>query len=403
MPKITNKKIKGSHGLHKDSLKLQTMTALIKSFCGGVQGGQFLQKAPPRVKKFLKWYGKSKRGLPWRSTKDVYAIWVSEVMLQQTQVATVIPYYFRFLERFPTVEHLARAEEQEVLKFWEGLGYYSRGRNLHQAAKKVMTEYNGKIPGEPEEFRKLPGVGPYIMAAVLSIAFNIPLPAVDGNVMRVYTRFRGIGDNIRKNATRNRIFKELQEIIPAEAAGDFNQAFMELGALVCLPKVPKCRNCPLREECTAYNDRAVDRYPFKSPLKEVPEYNVSIAVISKGDRFYIQKRPSEGHLGGLWEFPGGKAKEDETPEEAILRECKEELGTGIKIIKKLALVHHAYTHFKIHMSVFICVLTNGEGDVHPPEGVPFQWITVDQLDDYPFPKANHKFFPILREYFTSIG
>jgi A/G-specific adenine glycosylase len=353
------------------------------------------------VNKLLEWYAKSKRGLPWRSTKDIYVIWVSEVMLQQTQVTTVIPYYFRFLEKFPTVEHLARAEEQEVLKFWEGLGYYSRGRNLHRAAKKIMTEYNGKIPGEPGEFRKLPGVGPYIMAAVLSIVFNIPLPAVDGNVMRVYTRFRGIGDDIRKNATRNRIFKELQAIIPVEAAGDFNQAFMELGAMVCLPKVPKCESCPLNEHCTAYIDRAVDRYPFKSPLKGVPEYNVSIAVISKGDRFYIQKRPSEGHLGGLWEFPGGKAKGDETPEEAILRECKEELGSRIKIIKKLALVNHAYTHFKIHMSVFVCAFAAEDEDVHPPAGIPFQWITVDQLEDYPFPGANHKFFPRLRDYFTS--
>lgn len=339
--------------------------------------------------------------MPWRGTKDIYAIWVSEVMLQQTQVTTVIPYYFRFLERFPTVEHLAQASEQEVLKFWEGLGYYSRGRNLHRAAKKIMTEYQGKIPEEPEEFRKLPGVGSYVMAAVLSIARDLPLPAVDGNVMRVYTRFQGISDDIRKNTTRNRIFKELQEIIPVDAAGDFNQAFMELGAVVCLPKVPKCTVCPLNEHCTAYINKAIERYPFKSPLPKVPEYNVSIGIIIKGDRFYIQKRPSKGHLGGLWEFPGGKSKEGETPEETLLRECKEELGTGIEIVKKLTLVHHAYTHFKIHMSVFICVFINDEKDVNPPEEVPWQWITVDQLEDYPFPKANHKFFPMLREYFRT--
>jgi A/G-specific adenine glycosylase len=350
------------------------------------------------VKKLLGWYGKNKRDLPWRGTKNIYAIWVSEVMLQQTQVTTVIPYYFRFLERFPAVEHLALASEQEVLKSWEGLGYYSRGRNLHRAAKKVMTEYSGKIPGDPGEFKKLPGVGPYMMAAVLSIAFNIPLPAVDGNVMRVYTRFRGIADDIRKTMTRNRIFKELQAIIPVEAAGDFNQSLMELGAVVCLPKVPKCTVCPLGQDCTAYIDRALERYPFKSPLKEVPEYNVSIGIISKRDRFYIQERPSEGHLGGLWEFPGGKAKEGETPEEALLRECKEELGTDLKIIKKLALVHHGYTHFKIHMSVFVCALAGEAEEVHPQVGAPFQWITVDELEKYPFPKANHKFFPILREY-----
>jgi A/G-specific adenine glycosylase len=322
-------------------------------------------------------------------------------MLQQTQVTTVIPYYFRFLERFPTVEHLAQAEEQEVLKLWEGLGYYSRARNLYRAAKTVITEYNGKIPEESEEFRKLPGVGSYVVAAVLSIARDIPLPAVDGNVMRVYTRFRGIGEDIRKNMTRNRIFKELQAIIPDDAAGDFNQAFMELGAVVCLPKVPKCRDCPLGENCTAYINQATERYPFKSPMPKVPEYNVSIGVIIKGDRFYIQKRPSRGHLGGLWEFPGGKSKERETPEETILRECKEELGRDIKIIKKLTLVHHGYTHFKIHMSVFICAFVNEDEDVRPPGEIPFQWITIDRLEDYPFPKANHKFFSILREYFRT--
>ncbi|UCH94298.1 MAG: A/G-specific adenine glycosylase, partial [Candidatus Aminicenantes bacterium] len=197
------------------------------------------------VKKLLEWYRTSKRDLPWRRTKDIYAIWVSEVMLQQTQVTTVIPYYFRFLDRFPTLRHLARASDQEVLKLWEGLGYYSRGRNLHRAAEKVLTEYNGKIPETLDKFQKLPGVGPYIAAAVLSIACNIPIAAVDGNVMRVYTRIQGISDDIRKGTTGKRIFKELQEVIPSDMAGNFNQAFMELGALVCTPKTPRCVVCPL--------------------------------------------------------------------------------------------------------------------------------------------------------------
>ena len=351
------------------------------------------------VDELLEWYKSNQRDLPWRKTKDIYAIWVSEIMLQQTQVAAVIPYYHRFLESFPTIERLARAEEQELLKQWEGLGYYSRVRNLHRAAKRVMDLYKGKIPTAPEEFRTLPGVGPYIAAAVLSIARGLPLPVVDGNVMRVITRFRSIDEDIRKNAVRDRISKALQEIIPKAGAGDFNQALMELGASVCTPKGPLCTACPLSKNCTAYQTQTIHRYPFKSPSRPVPEYNVSIGIILKGERFYIQKRPSDGHLGGMWEFPGGKAKEGESPEQALIRECREEIGAGIDIVQPLALVHHAYSHFKIHMSVFICRLK--EGDVHPPQDQPFQWITAAELERYPFPGANHKFFPALREFFSA--
>nr|NIM18182.1 NUDIX domain-containing protein [Candidatus Aminicenantes bacterium]NIM84764.1 NUDIX domain-containing protein [Candidatus Aminicenantes bacterium]NIN24260.1 NUDIX domain-containing protein [Candidatus Aminicenantes bacterium]NIN48021.1 NUDIX domain-containing protein [Candidatus Aminicenantes bacterium]NIN90923.1 NUDIX domain-containing protein [Candidatus Aminicenantes bacterium] len=290
----------------------------------------------------------------------------------------------------------AEASEQEVLKLWEGLGYYSRARNLHRAAKAVAERYKGKIPGILEDFRKLPGVGDYIAAAVLSIARNIPIPAVDGNVMRVYTRFRGIGDDIRKNTTRNLVYKELEHIIPIGAAGEFNQALMELGAAVCTPKNPKCSSCPLNKTCTAYTTKTIEHYPYKSPLRNVLEYKVSIGIVIKGSEFYIQKRPSEGHLGGLWEFPGGKSKEGEMPEETLLRECKEELGTDIEIIKKLTVVRHAYSHFKIVMSVFMCRLRGEE--VRPPGGLAFHWITIDELENYPFPGANHKIFPALKEF-----
>ncbi|MDQ1351346.1 MAG: Adenine glycosylase [Acidobacteriota bacterium] len=354
----------------------------------------------PNVKKLLDWYHAHKRDLPWRKTKDIYPIWVSEVMLQQTQVTTVIPYYKRFLERFPTIQHLAEGSEQEVLKLWEGMGYYSRIRNLHRAAQQVMKGYDGKIPDTAETFQKLPGVGPYIAAAVLSIALDIPLPAVDGNVMRVYTRFHGISDDIRKNTVRQHIFKELKGIMPTEppgAAGDFTQAFMELGALVCTPQKPQCQSCPLNEQCTAFTNNTIECYPYKSPTGKVPEYRVSIGIIFKEDKFYIQKRPSEGHLGGLWEFPGGKAAADETPEQTLFRECKEELDCEVEILQPLPLVRHAYSHFKIQMSPFICRLK--DGDILPKENRPFRWITISELDLYPFPGANHKIFPRLKEFF----
>jgi len=325
-------------------------------------------------------------------------------MLQQTQVVTVIPYYRRFLERFPTVADLAKAPEQDVLKLWEGLGYYSRARNLHRAAQMVMELYNGVIPSSEEVFGKLPGVGPYIRAAVLSIAGNTPLPTVDGNVLRVYTRYRGIAEDIRKTALRKRVFNELREIIPREAPGDFNQGMMELGALVCTPRNPDCRACPLKIDCTAFTTGTVEKYPFKSASGKVPEYKVSVGIIVKNDRFYIQKRPSEGHLGGLWEFPGGKSEPGETPEQTLVRECREELGVGVRVIEKLAVVRHAYSHFKISMTVFICQIgLESNEEITAVKGRPFRWITIEELMAYPFPGANHKFFPKLKDYYKKKG
>lgn len=350
------------------------------------------------VDELLRWFAINKRVLPWRETTDIYAVWVSEIMLQQTQVNTVIPYYNRFLERFPTVRHLSEGTEQDVLKLWEGLGYYSRVRNLYKAAQKVVEVYGGKIPDSPGDFEKLPGVGPYVKAAVLSITRNVPLPAVDGNVMRVYTRFRGIPDDIRKTATRNLIFNELKEIIPSQTPGDFNQAMMELGALVCTPQTAHCSRCPLKKQCTAFDTYTVDRYPYKSPGRKVPEYRVSVGIILKGHTLYIQKRPSEGHLGGLWEFPGGKSQQGETPEQTLYRECREELNHDVEIIGTLPVVRHAYSHFKIEMHPFICRFTDKGGDVDPPGDRPFRWITVDEIEAFPFPGANHKFFPHLKSF-----
>lgn len=351
---------------------------------------------PLPVEALLQWYRENRRDLPWRGTRDIYAVWVSEVMLQQTQVSTVIPYFQRFMERFPTVRDLAEGTEQDVLKVWEGLGYYSRVRNLHKAAQQVMTQFGGEIPEDPAVFRKMPGVGPYIGAAVLSIARDIPMAAVDGNVLRVMTRFRAIGDDIRKTAVRNNVARQLETVIPPGSSGDFTQALMELGALVCLPRSPRCGRCPLRPGCTAFSKGTIDKYPVKTIAKTSPLYRVSVAIILKSHSFYIQKRPSEGHLGGLWEFPGGKAEGVESAEHALVRECREELNCDVEIIETLPLVRHVYSHFKIELTPFICCVK--KGTVTPEPGREFRWITVDQLDDYPFPGANHKFFPHLKAF-----
>ncbi len=352
------------------------------------------QKFP--LKKLLIWYGRNKRDLPWRKTRDIYKIWLSEVMLQQTQVITVIPYYHRFIKHFPTIESLASADEQEVLKLWEGLGYYNRCHNLYRSAKLVMKEFYGSIPDQPEKFKKLPGVGPYILAAVMSIGLGLPLAVLDGNVIRVITRYYGMKDDVSKGPTKKKIHEIMTGYIPNDNPGDFNQAMMELGALVCAPKSPSCEHCPINADCAAYRTGQTGEIPYKPSKPKIPVYNVSIAVILDQHRFLIQKRPSKGHLAGMWEFPGGKIKNGESPGQAVIRECREELNINVKTIKKLKMVSHTYSHFRIKLNVFLCGIKSGEPKSMNQQ--PIKWITVDQIETYPFPGANHKFFPELKEY-----
>jgi len=340
----------------------------------------------------LSWYDKNKRDLPWRKTVDPYKIWLSEVMAQQTQVKTVIPYYQRWLENLPSIQDLAAAPERRVLKLWEGLGYYNRCHNFQKAAQHVCSDHNGVIPDHPDLFLKLPGVGPYILAAVMSMAFNQPLPVVDGNVLRVTTRYLEMWDDIAKAATQNAIREMLQGLIPKTRPGDFNQAIMELGALVCSPKNPSCRNCPLKETCRAEAGKTVQSLPFRIKKKKTPLHRVALAVIVKGDKFLIQKRSSSGHLAGMWEFPGGKIEAGESDDNAVKRECMEELGASVNIIQKLTTVKHAYSHFKIELTVFICRLALATSTIEARQNQPIQWIGRDGMDRYPFPAANRKFF-----------
>ena len=317
-------------------------------------------------------------------------------MLQQTQVITVIPYYHRFLKHFPTIESLASADEQDVLKLWEGLGYYNRCHNLYRSAKRVINDFQGSIPCQSEEFKKLPGVGPYILAAVMSIALGKPLPVLDGNVIRVITRFYGMKEDVTKGSTKKQIHEILAGYIPVDNPGDFNQAMMELGALVCVPKSPDCDHCPLNTECAAFHNEQIAAIPYKPAKKKIPVIAVSIAVILDQDRLLIPKRPSKGHLAGMWEFPGGKIENGESPERAVMRECREELNINIKTIKKLKMVSHTYSHFKIKLNVFLCSIKSGQ--TKSVNQQPIKWITMDNIEKYPFPGANHKFFPELKEY-----
>jgi A/G-specific adenine glycosylase len=355
--------------------------------------------AADRVPFLLRWFRRYHRDLPWRRRHDLYGIWVSEIMLQQTRVDTVIPYYREFLRRFPSLQRLAAAPLQDVLKSWEGLGYYSRARNLRRAARLVEESFHGRIPGDYDRFIALPGVGEYIAAAVMSIGRGHAVPVVDGNVLRVVCRWQGIGDDIRLGAAKKKVLSFLSEIIPAATPGLFNESLMELGALVCTPKNPRCPECPLRLDCFAFRHDRTGSLPVRSRKKPVPEYRVALALIRRQRRIFIQQRPENGHLGGLWEFPGGKCRSGEEPRAAVVRECREELGAGIEALAELAVVRHAYSHFKVVLHVFACRLACGR--IHSRR--PHAWVNVRDLDRYPFPAANHKFFPKLREKFADLS
>ena len=346
-------------------------------------------------KNLLAWFEIHHRKLPWRETGDPYCIWVSEVMLQQTQVKKVLEYYQKFVDRFPDVESLAGARLQDLLKTWEGLGYYARARNLHKAAQVVVGDLKGKIPADYAAFRELPGVGEYIAAAVQSIAFNAPYAVVDGNVKRVLARLFLIDAPINQSAS-TKIFQEKADLLlDHTASGIFNQAMMELGATACRPQSPTCIVCPVNTVCRAFQTARQEEFPVRQKSKPLPEYHIVAGVIHKGDRILITQRKLEGLLGGLWEFPGGKIEQKETAERACIRAIREETNLLVEPTEYLTRVKHAYTHFKITMDVFHCHCQSGEVVLN--DAVDYRWITVDQIDQFPFPRSNHKFISLLTQ------
>lgn len=340
-----------------------------------------------------KWYHQEKRDLPWRNTEDPYCILVSEFMLQQTQVKTVIPYYQRWIKSYPTAKALAKARESSVLKHWEGLGYYSRARNLHRSAKMMVKEFQGHVPETMNEILKLPGVGRYTAGAVLSIAFNQNVPVLDGNVKRVLSRLFCLNENGANSASENRLWQVAEKLIPSKAPGDFNQSLMELGATVCLPKNPLCLLCPLDAVCQAKRDGAQEQFPpakIKTPSKKI---EVSAAVIQRNGKTYIQQRPLKGLMGGLWEFPGGKLEKGESPEDCLEREIKEELGVQITIKNKILTIKHSYTQFRVTLHVFTCDLKQGR--IHATSCDQWKWVSLQSINQYPFPAANVKILKYL--------
>ena len=341
------------------------------------------------------WFGGYQRDMPWRRTDDPYHIWVSEVMLQQTQVKKVVDYYERFISRFPDVQRLAEAPLQDVLKVWEGLGYYARARNLHKAAQVVVNELGGEIPQDYATFRKLPGVGDYSAAAVQSIAFDAPYAAVDGNIKRVLARLFLMDAPINDAKSAKQFQAKADELLDVNVPGLFNQAMMELGATVCRPQSPTCLVCPVNAFCEAFHTARQDAFPKRRETKPIPEHHLAVGVVYRGNEVLITQRQLDGLLGGLWEFPGGQLVDGETAETACVRHVADVVNLSVTNVRYLARVRHAYTHFKVVVDVFQCDYQAGEVALNGPRDA--KWIAVAALRDYPLPRTVHKFLDKLIE------
>ncbi len=333
------------------------------------------------TRRLLRWYDGARRDLPWRADATTgrvpspYHVLVSEAMLQQTQVATVIPYFHRFIARFPTLADLAAADEQEVLRLWQGLGYYSRARNLLAAARTVVGECGGQLPDTVEGLLALPGVGRYTAGAVASIAFGRRAPILDGNVTRVLCRLDRIESDPREPSTQALLWQRAEEVIPAKRAGDFNSAMMELGATVCTPRAPRCLTCPVRVHCEAAAAGVQDRIPTPRKAKATPLFHRHVYCVRRDDRWLIEQRPAKGRWAGMWQFVTAEATD------GLARQI------GRKSLVRIGDVSHALTHRRYHFAVFTC---DAHTEFASDHSRPRKWVTLDELSNYPLPRPHIK-------------
>jgi A/G-specific adenine glycosylase len=349
--------------------------------------------------RLLAWYRTHKRTPPWRDHPDPYAVWVSEIMLQQTRVETVIPYFEKWMRLFPDIQALANASEQDVLNAWEGLGYYSRARNLHKAARIVTEQYGGHLPRDLDQLRKLPGIGRYTLGAIASMAFGLDVSALDGNIKRVYARIFDVTEPVDVPAGEKLLWQIADENIPKGHAGDYNQALMDLGATICVPKNPRCLICPVMELCQARQKGVQDQRPVKTPKKDVPHYVHAAAVIVRRvaspphKEVLLAQRPSQGLLGGMWEFPNGRVSGD--PARGLAKALKTGYNLGLRVSdprversagrpEPLGIVQHGYSHFGVTTHVFRCDLLS------PAKAPNLKWVALKDLEDYPMGKIDRQ-------------
>ena len=332
--------------------------------------------------RLLSWYDRNKRSLPWRGHPDPYAVWVSEIMLQQTRVETVTPYFHRWMERFPTVEALAKAPEQQVLRLWEGLGYYARARNLRRAAQVVLEKHGGQLPRDPKELRGLPGIGRYTAGAIASIAFGLDEPALDGNIRRVLSRVFNVEQPADSPQGVEKLWHLAAKHLPKGRAGDYNQALMDLGATICVPTNPHCPVCPVMRLCEARKLAIQDERPVLKAKKAGPHHAVAAGVILRYGRVLLVQRPSNGLLGGMWEFPNGRVRGMQGAHvEKVLRD---RYGLEVRCGEPLCIVEHGYSHFSVSVHAFLCK------PVSIPRMQSHKWVPIGQLGDYPMGRIDRQ-------------
>jgi len=338
----------------------------------------------------LVWFHDNARDLPWRITYDPYHVWISEIMLQQTQMDRVVEYFNRWILRFPDIASITRASENEILKLWEGLGYYSRARNIIKSAAILLADHSGKLPPVYDLLLKLPGIGKYTAGAIMSIAFNKEYPLVDANIERVFARLFNLAKPVKDKKNHAFIWQKANELLPRGKARQFNQALMELGALVCLAKNPRCKICPIKNHCQSFNLNLVaDRPVLQDPPKTI-FIEMATGILELDGRILIQKRKPKGVWANLWEFPGGRLEPGETPEMALVREYLEETELVVGNLKKITAVQHSYTIYRVTLHCYFCSLLDGRNEPVLHGAQEYRWVKPHELSDYALPAGHRK-------------
>ncbi len=357
---------------------------------------------PERMQKTLQdaiidWFRTHQRDLPWRRGYHPYEVWISEIMLQQTQMERGIEYFGRWLLEFPDIESLARADEGRVLKLWEGLGYYSRARNLQRCARILLQEHQGVIPDDPVILRSLPGIGPYTAGAIASIAYNRDAPLVDGNVARLFARLFTIDLRLTDPACKKEMWRLAADILPQGRARLFNQGLMEIGALICTPKNPSCKHCPLTSHCLAHRHGLSNLLPIPTKGPKIIPIEMATGLLWHQGRIFIQQRRASDVWGGLWEFPGGGREEDEQPAQTVAREFMEETGLTVTVGAKITTVTHHYTRYRVTLHGFACTLVGESATPILSAAQDCGWVCLQALDDYAFPAGHRQLIEFIKQ------
>ena len=343
-----------------------------------------------KVSKLLNWYYKQSYSFPWRDHYTPYRTWISEIMLQQSQVNVVVPYYLRWMKQFPSLNDLLKSNIDDLLFLWQGLGYYNRVKNIFKTAHIIQNKYNGFIPSDYKQLIALKGIGDYTASAILTIGFNIKSIPIDGNIKRVMSRLYELDlSNMKIDKLKQYTNNYISDIEPRHSV----QALMDLGREVCIPKSPKCIICPLNGVCLSYRNQTTTIYPIRAQAKTIPTYLVVVGLIYKKNKFLITKRLQDKFLGGLWELPGGKIKNNESEITCLNREIKEELDIQINIKEKIGVIDHQYSHFKVHIMLYKC--SYKAGIPKPLASDKIEWITHKQINKFAFPRGTHKLFELL--------